>query len=141
MADLPHAQGQVAPTRGHAQLCGRGCLHDRGESYRHSRQRHDKEREGSSGLAMARGRKSTNQNQLGLLEARVATAPLVPGIREKVKAWRDNGYKGTSETTRILLNHWFHTDHRLPQGRKFKYHYFQCEAVETLVYLYEVAKV
>ena len=40
-----------------------------------------------------------------------------------------------------LLNHWFHTDHRLPNGRKFAYHYFQREAVETLIYLYEVAKV
>ena len=71
----------------------------------------------------------------------MATAPLVPGIREKVKAWRDGGYKGISDTTRILLNYWFYTDHRLPNGRKFAYHYFQREAVETLIYLYEVAKV
>jgi type III restriction enzyme len=46
-----------------------------------------------------------------------------------------------SDTTRILLNHWFYTDHRLPNGRKFAYHPFQREAVETLIYLYEVAKV
>ncbi len=44
-------------------------------------------------------------DQLGLLEARVSTAPLVPGVREKVKAWREGGYKGVSETTRILLNY------------------------------------
>ena len=90
--------------------------------------------------AMARKPKQ-NQGQLGLLEARVATAPLVPGIREKVKAWRDGGYKGVTDTTRILLNHWFQTDHRLPNGRRFAYHYFQREAVETLIYLFEVAKV
>ena len=90
---------------------------------------------------MARKRKQNNADQLGLLEARVATAPCVPGIREKVAAWRDSGCKGVTETTRILLNHWFHTDHRLPGGRKFAYHYFQREAVETLVYLFEVAKV
>ncbi len=89
---------------------------------------------------MARKRKE-DPDQLGLLEARVATAPLVPGIREKVKAWREGGYKGISDTTRILLNYWFYTDHRLPNGRKFAYHYFQREAVETLIYLYEVAKV
>ena len=65
----------------------------------------------------------------------------MPGIREKVKAWRDGGYKGTSDTTRTLLNYWFHTDHRLPDGRKFAYHHFQREAIETLIYLYEVAKV
>jgi type III restriction enzyme len=89
---------------------------------------------------MARKRKQDG-DQLGLLEARVATAPLVPGIREKVKAWRDGGYKGISDTTRILLNHWFHTDHRLANCRKFAYYYFQRESVETLIYLYEVAKV
>ena len=58
-------------------------------------------------------------DQLGLLDARVATAPLVPGIREKVKAWREDGYKGVTDTTRSLLNYWFYTDHRLPDGRKF----------------------
>ena len=88
---------------------------------------------------MAR-RPRQNADQLGLLDARVATAPLVPGIREKVKAWRDGGCKGVTDTTRILLNYWFHTDHRLPNGRKFAYHYFQREAVETLIYLFEVAK-
>ena len=90
---------------------------------------------------MARKRKQNNADQLGLLEARVVTAPLVPGIREKIKAWREGGYNGISDTTRFLLNYWFYTDHRLPNGRKFAYHYFQREAVETLVYLYEVAKV
>jgi type III restriction enzyme len=89
---------------------------------------------------MPRARKQ-NADQLSLLEARVSTAPLVPGIREKVKAWREGGYKGISDTTRILLNYWFYTDHRLPDGRKFAYHYFQREAVETLIYLYEVAEV
>ena len=48
---------------------------------------------------------------------------------------------GVTDTTRLLLNYWFSTDHRLPSGQKFAYHYFQREAVETLVYLYEVAKI
>jgi type III restriction enzyme len=86
-------------------------------------------------------KRKQDSDQLSLLAARVATAPLVLGIREKVKAWRDGGYKGMSDTTRILLNYWFYTDHRLPNGRKFAYHYFQREAVETLIYLYEIAKV
>jgi hypothetical protein len=85
---------------------------------------------------MARGRRQS-ADQLSLLEARVSTAPLVPGIREKVNGWRDGGYKGISDTTRILLNYWFLTDHRLPNGRKFAYHPFQREAVETLIYLYK----
>ena len=65
----------------------------------------------------------------------------MPAIREKVTAWRNDNYRGVSDTTRILLNHWFHTDHRGPDGRRFAYHPFQKEAVETLIYLYEVAKV
>jgi type III restriction enzyme len=46
-----------------------------------------------------------------------------------------------TETTKLLLHYWFLTDHRLPNGRKFAYHYFQREAVETIIYLYEVAGV
>jgi type III restriction enzyme len=87
---------------------------------------------------MGRKRKS-DPDQLGLLEARVSTAPCVPAIREKVNEWRDGGHKGITDTSRILLNYWFYTDHRLPNGRKFAYHYFQREAVETLIYLFEVA--
>src|SRR5260370_6730715 len=82
-----------------------------------------------------------NSDQFPLLEGRVSTAPLGPGIREKVKAWREGRYKGISDTTRILLNYWFYTDHRLPDGRKFAYHYFQREAVETLIFLHEVAEI
>jgi type III restriction enzyme len=89
---------------------------------------------------MARKRKQ-HADQLGLLEAHVATAPCVPAMRQKVTAWRDGGYKGVTETTRLLLNHWFSTDHRLPSRRKFLYHYFQREAVETLIYLFEVARI
>jgi type III restriction enzyme len=80
-------------------------------------------------------------SQLGLLDARVSTAPCVPAIRQKVKEWREAGYKGVTDTTLLLLNYWFRTDHRLRNGQKFAFHYFQREAVETLVYLYEVAKV
>jgi len=89
-----------------------------------------------------RRKSKTDPNQLGLLEARVATAPCVPAIRKRVNEWRTfelksgmrpqwpkTGYKGVSETTRILLAHWFYTDHRLPDGGKFAYHYFQQEAI------------
>src|SRR5262249_32120394 len=49
---------------------------------------------------------------------------------------------GVTDTTRLLLNYWFAKDgHRLPGTRKFKYHASQQYAVETLVYLFEVAKV
>ncbi|MCI0552243.1 MAG: DEAD/DEAH box helicase family protein, partial [Anaerolineae bacterium] len=89
---------------------------------------------------MAKKRQSSKA-QLALLEAKTPTAPCVPAIREKVKEWRDSNYKGATETSRLLLNHWFYTDHRVRSGRKFAYHYFQQEAIETLIYLYEVANI
>jgi hypothetical protein len=33
-------------------------------------------------------KKQADAARIGLLEAKVSTAPCVPGIREKVKAWR-----------------------------------------------------
>ncbi|MGN6754979.1 MAG: DEAD/DEAH box helicase family protein [Thermomicrobiales bacterium] len=68
------------------------------------------------------------------------TAPAVPAIREAVWQWRADGYKGATATTRRLLAHWFHTDHKLPSGRLFRYHYAQQEAIESLVYAFEIAK-
>src|SRR5512136_1082600 len=79
--------------------------------------------------------------QLSLLEARVKTAPCVPAIKQAVNDWCVSGYKGASETTHILLNYWFKTDHRLPNGRAFFYFDAQRVAIETLIYLYEVAGV
>src|SRR5260370_20488867 len=70
-----------------------------------------------------------------------STPPLcVPAIREKVTQWRNAGYPGITDTTRQLLNYWFHTDHRLPNGRRFAYHYSQQYALETLIYLFEVTQ-
>jgi len=69
------------------------------------------------------------------------TAPCVPAIRAAVAVWRDADYTGVTGTTRILLNHWFRTDHRLANGVRFAYHASQREAIETLIYVYEVAKV
>src|SRR5438309_166009 len=81
------------------------------------------------------------QTDLLDITGRLRTGPLVPALREAVKAWRVGGYKGITDTTRILLNHWFHTDHKLPTGRPFKYHSSQQEAIETLVFVWEFEKV
>ncbi len=78
--------------------------------------------------------------QLGLLEARTKTAPCVPAIREAVAEWRRSDYRGITDTTRLLLNYWFKTDHRLTNGNPFWYHDSQREAMETLIYVYEVAQ-
>lgn len=86
------------------------------------------------------GKKPTLQKQLSLLEVRTKTAPCVPAIRVAVAEWKKRGYPGITDTTRQLLNYWF-IDHRLPNGRNFRYHHCQREAVETIVYLYEVVKI
>jgi type III restriction enzyme len=86
-------------------------------------------------------KKKADQNNLFDITARLRTAPCVPALREAVKAWSAGGYKGITDTTRLLLNHWFYTDHRLPNGRLFRYHSSQQEAIETLIFAWEFEKV
>jgi type III restriction enzyme len=93
---------------------------------------------------MAKGKpKKQNdaQNKLFDITAKLKTAVCVPAIREAVKAWRVGGYKGTTETTRLLLAHWFQTDHRLPNGRPFAWHESQRDAIETLIFVWEFEKI
>jgi type III restriction enzyme len=82
-----------------------------------------------------------SQTELLDITARLRTGPCVPALREAVKAWRAGGYKGITDTTRILLNFWFHTDHRLKTGVPFGYHSSQREAIETLIFVWEFEKV
>src|SRR5215212_5685683 len=81
---------------------------------------------------------AAGQLAFGEMVAASKTAPCVPAIRQAVTRWRADEYKGATRTSRDLLNHWFQADHRLPNGRSFRYHYFQREALETLIYLWEV---
>ena len=71
--------------------------------------------------------------------------PLVFQLRRKVKEWRDSGYVGATETSRSLLNWWFNTPHLLPQAdgtmAEFHYYFAQREALETIIYLYDVVQV
>ena len=68
--------------------------------------------------------------------------PLVAQLRKKVKEFRDSGYAGASDTSRSLLNWWFKTPHLLPQDggsiAEFQYYFAQREALETIIYLYDV---
>ena len=75
------------------------------------------------------------------ITAKLRSGPCVPPLREAVKAWKAGGQKGITETTRVLLNYWFSSDHKLKTGRLFKYHASQQEAIETLIYVWEVEKV
>jgi len=71
--------------------------------------------------------------------------PLVSSLRKKVKEWRDSGYVGATETSRSLLAWWFGRAHLLPQAdgtmAEFQYYFAQREAMETIVYLYDVVGV
>ena len=68
--------------------------------------------------------------------------PLVATLRRKVKEFRDSGYVGASDTSKSLLNWWFKEPHLIPQedgtSVEFKYFFAQREALETIVYLYDV---
>ncbi len=82
-----------------------------------------------------------SQDDLFDVSSKLRTAPCVPALREAVKAWRAGGYKGTTKTTRLLLNYWFNNDHRLKSGQPFIYHLSQREAIETLIFVWEFEKV
>jgi type III restriction enzyme len=65
---------------------------------------------------------------------------LVPKLRVAVDSWRAGGYAGASEVTRRLFDYWFEEDHEIPGfGVPFRYYFCQREAIETLVWLVEIA--
>lgn len=60
-------------------------------------------------------------------------------LRDEVREWRGVGYPGTALVTRRCLEWWFERDEeRLKQGKGF--FFCQQEAIETLIYLYEVQR-
>ena len=71
--------------------------------------------------------------------------PLVAELRKKVETWRANNYDGVSDTSRALLTWWFKEEHIIYNADgtsfPFRYYFAQREALETVVWLYEVAKV
>ena len=71
--------------------------------------------------------------------------PLVSELRKKVKESRDRGYGSAADTSKSLLNWWFNTPHMLQQAdgtmTQFQYYFAQREAMETIIYLYDVVGV
>ena len=68
--------------------------------------------------------------------------PLVANIRNEVFEWRVGGYAGASPTSKALLNWWFETGHLAEQTdgtqSEFRYYFAQREAVESVIWLYDV---
>jgi len=79
-------------------------------------------------------RTGKSQNgQIGLFaEEQFKPLELVNTIRQRVKEWRDGGYKGVTGVTERLLQHWNSPD------RERKLFFCQREAVETIIYLTEI---
>jgi type III restriction enzyme len=66
---------------------------------------------------------------------------LVNGVRAAVDAWRAQGYPRAGATTKRLLAYWFEDEHRRDDGSPFRFYFCQREAVETFIYLSEIARV
>jgi len=66
---------------------------------------------------------------------------LVNQIREEVDQWRNSDCQmpaGISPVSRRLLEWWFDEFHRFESGEAFRYYFAQREAIETIIYLYEI---
>jgi type III restriction enzyme len=72
-------------------------------------------------------------------QRRPSKAYLANSLRKAVFSWREQGYPGTTSITKRLLEFWFNEDHII-DGEPFVFWYCQREAIETLIYVYEVIK-
>jgi type III restriction enzyme len=81
--------------------------------------------------------------EAGLFEDMFASSEqqndFVNQLRDEIRTWRNAGYPDTANVTRRLLEWWFERDEeRRAIGRRF--FFCQQEAIETVIYLYEVQK-
>jgi len=89
-------------------------------------------------IPIARPRSRGKQDQLQAAfedwtADRIEENKLVNRIRERVQLWRRGHYAGVSTTTRLLLDYWNNPE------REKKLFFCQIEALETLIYVTEVA--
>ncbi|WP_460843488.1 DEAD/DEAH box helicase family protein [Nocardioides marmoraquaticus] len=80
-----------------------------------------------------RGRDDSVQESLVLTHERTSANPLVNELRREVEIWRARRYDGVTAITRKLLLHW------ADPARENRVLFAQREAVETAIYLAEVA--
>lgn len=73
---------------------------------------------------------------------RPTSVAIAQDLRRYVAEWRETQYAGASDTSKELLHHWFSQSHEATatDGSRFAFSYYFCqrEAIETLIYLYEV---
>jgi type III restriction enzyme len=79
-------------------------------------------------------RKSADQITLGdWLGERIQENDFINRVRERVSVWRQGGYQGVTPVTRGLLDYW------VEPSRERKLFFCQIEALETAIYVTEVA--
>lgn len=66
---------------------------------------------------------------------------LAEQLRKEVDAWRENGYPKICNISRRLLDWWFQEEHYAENGEQFNFYFCQREAIETIIYLYEVKRI
>ncbi|MBC8484537.1 MAG: DEAD/DEAH box helicase family protein, partial [Bacteroidetes bacterium] len=84
--------------------------------------------------------RKTGENQYEVVEGRRSSKMLlVKNLRKEVDKWRDDGYSGATETSKELLTFWFEQSHPPVFGNEpFHFYFCQREAIETIIYLFEV---
>ncbi|CZG51652.1 DEAD/DEAH box helicase family protein [Legionella pneumophila serogroup 1] len=68
----------------------------------------------------------------------VSILPIPGTLHQSIKIWRNGGYKNVTNTTKRLLEWWFIEEHELDNGIPFRFWEGQREAIEHLIYCYEV---
>ena len=61
---------------------------------------------------------------------RLSPNKLVNPLRAAIKEWRELNYFGASDTTRVLLPHWFERPHRIdgPKDEDIEFRYYSASA-------------
>ena len=80
-----------------------------------------------------KGTAPTGQRTLGTEET-FRELPLVNELRNRVRAWRQDNYRGATPVTQNLLRHWSNPERVAPQ----KLFFCQLEAAETIIWLVEM---
>ncbi len=88
-------------------------------------------------IPIAKPKKKSNQRELSFdtewTQDRIKENKFINQIRDRLALWRTGGYGGLTKTTARLLEHWKQPD----RARLF---FCQVEALETIIYITEVAK-
>lgn len=61
-------------------------------------------------------------------------------IKQSLQTWRERNYERASPVTKRLLEFWFKEEHILSDGSRFEFWRCQREAIEALIYIYEICK-